>query len=81
MIFKFKKRGSHSVFIWVDLAAVVFMTADENQFELDFYDNLTCDADPLEVDIIRTHDDETNEEATARVIEAWDRSRRSKAVW
>jgi hypothetical protein len=82
MIFKFYARGETSVFCWVDLSAIISVTADRCAFELDLYPEVgDADTPPFEVDIIRSHPEETSDEATIRVIEAWTRARQRKANW
>jgi len=80
MIFKFKARGRPGVFQWVDLSAVVSILADDVEFELDLLESLD-DEVPTEVNIIPAHDAETGADAMERIIDAWRRARRSKAVW
>jgi hypothetical protein len=81
MIWKFKVRGETDVFRWIDLAAVMSMTADCTPFEIDIHAALDDEVMAIEVDIIPIDAEETHAEAVTRVIEAWTLCRRRLGAW
>jgi polyhydroxyalkanoate synthesis regulator protein len=77
MIVAFQGRYDTSTTVYVDLSAVVTMTFDEEDFEVDLSSMTSRDNEYItEVNIILEHENETVEEAKARILKAWALSRR-----
>jgi polyhydroxyalkanoate synthesis regulator protein len=77
MIVAFQGRYDASTTVYVDLSAVVTMTFDEEDFEVDLSSMTSRDNEYItKVNIILEHENETGEEAKARILKAWALSRR-----
>jgi hypothetical protein len=75
VIVAFQSRYDAETTVYIDLSAVVMITFDNEEFEIDI--SSTTDPDSYtRVNIILDKEDETSEQAKARILKLWNIARR-----